>query len=483
MTNIVDALRDEFAVHGLDHTKIIIRAVAQDTAVCYLPELINSDLLSEYILTPLLQMNRVPTSDQMREALLIGDIRVTASTQEAIPLMMKGWAYIATPDAGVIANIANLPKRQISAPQNEATILGPMLGFTESIENNLALVRSSIPDPSLCQEELHVGNKRQTCVNLLYMLDRVEEKCVSLVRQRIEQLQCNDVTGSAELMHMIQDNDASIFPQMLLSERLDMTSHSLLEGKVIILVDGSPLAIIGPSEFTDFFMSTEDRYMGWGIGTFLRGLRILALFISVFLTPAYVAALTFHYEIIPSSLLVSLIESRSRVPFPPLFETLLLEITMELLREAGARLPTKVGQTMGIVGGIVIGQAAVQAGFTSNILIMLVALAALGSFATPNYFMSSTLRLIRYPMVIFAGLWGSLGIVFISGLVAIHLIRQTSLGQPYFFPIHPNKSSNTVKQDILIPDTKGLTATGHSLRKFLKSFRLSSLWTGDIDNS
>ncbi len=137
-----------------------------------------------------------------------------------------------------------------------------------------------------------------------------------------------------------------------------------MEGKVVILADGSPQAIIGPSEFIDFFLSTEDRYFGWGIGTFLRGLRVVALFVSVFLTPAYVAALTFHYEIIPSSLLVWLIESRSRVPFPPLFKTLILEVTMELLREAGARLPTKVGQTMGIVGGIVIGQA----GFTSNIL-------------------------------------------------------------------------------------------------------------------
>ncbi|WP_018758281.1 spore germination protein [Paenibacillus terrigena] len=482
MTDFVDTLRDQFALRFQDHTKIVIRAVSSNTAVCYLPELVDTDMLNKFILAPLLQVKWIPNSEDLMRILTVGEVKPLESLNEAIPLMMKGWAYVATTDIGVVANVANLPKRQIGAPENETTILGPMLAFSESIETSTALLRSSIPDPSLRNEELHFGNKRHTLIRLMFMSDRVEENCVNVVRQRIEQLQNNDVTGSAELLHMIQDNDSSIFPQMLLTERVDLASHSLLEGKIIILVDGSQLAIIGPTEFTDFFLSTEDRYMGWGIGTFLRCLRMLALFISVYLTPAYVAALTFHYEIIPSSLLVSLIESRSKVPFPPLFETLILEITMELLREAGARLPTKVGQTMGIVGGIVIGQAAVQAGFTSNILIMLVALAALGSFATPNYFMSSTLRLVRYPMVILAGFWGSIGIVFMSLLVVIHLIRQTSFGQPYFYAIHPKDQSNTLSQDMLMPEPKGLTSTGHSIRKFIKSFRLSSLWAGDIDN-
>ncbi|WP_152393443.1 spore germination protein [Paenibacillus guangzhouensis] len=482
MTDFVETLRAELTSRLHDHTNFILRAVSNHTAVCYIPELVDIDLLSNFVLSPLLQSKWLTNEAEVMRLLMIGDVRSVDTMDAAVPFLMKGWAYIAAPMYGIVANVANLPKRQISAPENETTILGPMLAFSEALETSTALLRSNIPDTTLSSEDLKIGNKRHTSVRLMFMSDRVEQHCINVVRQRIERLQDNDVTGSAELLHIIQDNDSSIFPQMLLTERVDLACHSLLEGKIIILVDGSQLAIIGPSEFTDFFLSTEDRYMGWGIGTFLRCLRMLALFISVYLTPAYVAALTFHYEIIPSSLLVSLIESRSKVPFPPLFETLILEITMELLREAGARLPTKVGQTMGIVGGIVIGQAAVQAGFTSNILIMLVALAALGSFATPNYFMSSTLRLVRYPMVIFAGLWGSIGIVSISVLVAIHLVRQTSLGQPYFYPIHPNHQTNTLSQDLLLPEPKGLSATGQSIRKFLKSFRLSSLWTGNIDD-
>ncbi|OPA75092.1 spore germination protein [Paenibacillus selenitireducens] len=482
MSDLVETLRTQFSSIFHDNTTVIIRAVAHDTAVCYLPELINIEQLNKFVLTPLQQVHWVPTSEQLKRYVMVGEVRTMESIADAIPLMMKGWVYVATPHTGVVVNIANIPNRQIGSPQNETTILGPMLAFNESLETNTALLRSSIPNTALHKEAFKIGNKRNTSVHLMYMTDQVEESCANIVRQRIQQLYSNDITGSSELMHLIQDNDSSIFPQMILTERVDLASHSLLEGKIVILVDGSPLVIIGPSEFTDFFLTTEDRYMGWGIGTFLRILRMLALLISVYLTPAYVAALTFHYEIIPSSLLVSLIESRSRVPFPPLFETLILELTMELLREAGARLPTKVGQTMGIVGGIVIGQAAVQAGFTSNILIMLVALAALGSFATPNYLMSSTLRLIRYPMVIFAGLWGSIGIVFFSVLATIHLIRQTSLGQPYFYPIHPSHKSSTLDQDVLMPELKGLTSTGHRIRKYAKSFRLSSLWTGKIDN-
>ena len=168
-------------------------------------------------------------------------------------------------------------------------------------------------------------------------------------------------------------------------------------------MDRSPDAIYGPAPFFTFFESTEDIYMRWNMGFFLRILRLTATFLSILLTPAYVAVLTYHYEVIPSPLLVSLGQSRSNVPFPPVFEAFLLEFVIELLREAGRRLPTKVGQTMGIVGGIVIGQAAVEAGFTSNILIIIIALSALGSFTTPSYLMGTAIRIIRFPIILLAG--------------------------------------------------------------------------------
>ncbi|MCR8641309.1 spore germination protein [Paenibacillus sp. N1-5-1-14] len=481
MDQLSTDLREQLQKHFHKSADVTVRSISSEMAVCFVPELIDKAHLAEFILNPLQCLDKRPTGEQLVDLLPIGEVQSVNSLKEAIPLVARGWVYIATSQGGVAANISSMPKRALVAPQNEATILGPLLAFTEALDTNTALLRSSIPDTALCNEQYPIGNVRETTVSLLYLDSRVEQSCVELLRERIRSLRTNDITGSSELMHMLQDNDASVFPEMMLTERVDMASRSLLEGKIVLIVDGSPLALIGPNEFVDFFLSPEDRYLGWSIGTFLRVLRLLGLMFSVFLTPAYVAALTFHYEIIPSSLLVSLIESRSRVPFPPLFETLILEVTMELLREAGARLPTKVGQTMGIVGGIVIGQAAVQAGFTSNILIMLVALAALGSFAIPDYLMSSSLRLVRYPMIIFAGLWGGVGIAFISLFVTLHLLRQTSLGKAYFTLIHPTERKHDATHELLLPEPHGLTSKGHNLRKLVKSFKFRSLWMGDIE--
>lgn len=177
--------------------------------------------------------------------------------------------------------------------------------------------------------------------------------------------------------------------------------------------------------------------MRWQSGSFLRLLRFAAMFFSILITPTYVAALTYQYAIIPTQILISIGQSRATVPFPPIFEALLLEFLLELLREAGVRLPTKVGQTMGIVGGIVIGQAAVQAGLTSNILIIVVSMSALASFTTPSYLFGTTIRLIRFPLIILAGFLGLIGIVFGLSFLLIHALRLTSLGRPYLIPIYP----------------------------------------------
>lgn len=203
------------------------------------------------------------------------------------------------------------------------------------------------------------------------------------------------------------------------------------------MTDGSPDAIIAPASLVEFFSSLEDYYLHWQIASFLRLLRFGAVLFSVFATPIYVAVLTFHYELIPRDLLATIIASRSNIPFPPIIEAIFLELTIELLREAGARLPTKVGQTIGIVGGIVIGQASVEAGLTSNILLIIVALAALASFTTPIYQMGNTIRVIRFPILFMAAFWGAIGVAFCGLYILIHLVRLTSIGRPYLEPIFP----------------------------------------------
>ncbi|MEC0232370.1 spore germination protein [Paenibacillus alba] len=419
---------------------LVVKHANDSLTLIYFGNLIDSNLVHHQLLGSLQQIRLDPFSmEGLAQLIPVGQTELTCEMEPAMTLLLRGWTvvYKVGYSDALLVNTAKQPKRTPSIAEIETNVIGPQIGFTESLETNVGIVRSYIAHENLCNESLEIGELTRTQVQLLYLKDVAEEQTVNTLRQRIADLKIDGVIGSSVLVQLIEDNSMSIFPQLILTERPDRVSFSLLEGKVALLVNGSNFAIVGPSTFLDFFKSPEDHYLSWNIAMFIRGLRFFAIFISILMTPAYVAALTFHYETIPPSLLVPLAQSRSKVPFPPLFESLFLEVTIELLREAGARLPTKVGQTMGIVGGIVIGQAAVQAGFTSNILIMLVALAALSSFTTPIYLMGISIRFVRFPMIIAAGIWGGIGIVFTICLVLIHLLRQTSLGHPYMHPIFP----------------------------------------------
>jgi hypothetical protein len=239
------------------------------------------------------------------------------------------------------------------------------------------------------------------------------------------------------IAQIISDNNNSPFPQMIDTERPDRVAGVLSEGKITVLVDGSPHALTGPTTLVEFFSAFEDYFLSWPIASIFRLIRLFAVFFSVISTAMYVGVLTYHYEMIPQNLLNPLVASRSGVPFPPILEAIILELTIELLREAGARLPTKIGQTIGIVGGIVIGTAAVQAGLTSNVLLIIVALAALASFTTPVYQMGNVIRLIRFPFLFAAQLFGLIGIAFCFAFFLGHLLKLSSLGRPYLAPVYP----------------------------------------------
>ncbi len=284
---------------------------------------------------------------------------------------------------------------------------------------------------------MEIGERNKLEVRVVYIQDIADETNVQTVKQRLSELRIDEVTDSSVLAQLLDDHAYTIFPQYLLTELPDRLAYSLMKGRIGIFVDRSPTVIVCPTTFFSFFETTEDIYLRWAMSTILRAVRMLGIFASIFLSPLYVAVITYHYEVIPSALLLTIGESRSRVPFPPVIEALFLEFMIELLREAGARLPTKVGQTMGIVGGIVLGQAAVDAGFTSNVLIIIVALSALGSFTAPSYEMGATIRILRFPIILLAALWGLIGIFIGVSLLLIHLLKLTSLGRPYLSPVYP----------------------------------------------
>ncbi|QCJ43169.1 spore germination protein [Bacillus sp. S3] len=422
---------------------LTFRTLKQDgnkLVCCYMKSLIDKTALDEFIVAPLQENTHNEwTCEAIAQILPIADLSAQNQIDDVVEGINAGYVYIYVEGQpyGILGNVSKTVERGIEKAETESLVYGPKIAFTESLIGNINILRQNIKDTNLCMEDLTVGTRTKTEAKLIYIKDIADEGNVNIFRERISQLEIDHVPGTTVLGQLIENNSWTVFPQLVTTELPDRISIALMRGKVVVLMDRSPDALYGPTPFFTFFESTEDVYMRWNMGLGLRLLRLLAAFISVLLTPAYVAVLTYHYEVIPSALLVSLGQSRANVPFPPMFEALLLEFFIELLREAGARLPTKVGQTMGIVGGIVIGQAAVDAGFTSNILIIIIALSALGSFTTPSYLMSTAIRMIRFPIILLAGFWGGIGIMVAFCFLLIHLLKLDTLGGSYLSPVYP----------------------------------------------
>ncbi|PKR78234.1 spore germination protein [Halalkalibacillus sediminis] len=444
----------------------------QPIIVLFINYMIDKNHLYEYILEPLQKKEEQWDLGSLNNEIPVESNQQRTTFQEVGDDLMKGHVaiYIEEMDACVTYPIPRLDKRSLEKAETESLVFGPQVSFTESLQSNLNILHWRLDTPELKVEKFIIGKTIPTEVRLVYLNDIASDENVSEMRKRLEKLAVDDVVESSTLTQMIEDNSYTIFPQFLATELPDRFCYSLKEGRIGVLVDKSPTGIIAPTTFFSYFQSTEDLYTRWSMGTFIRLMRMVAMFLSVILTPLYVAALTFHYEIIPSALLVSLGHSRSRVPFPPLLEALLLEVLIELIREAGARLPTKVGQTMGIVGGIVIGQAIVQAGFTSNILIIIVALSALASFTAPSYLMGSAIRIIRFPVIILAGFWGFIGIAFAIAFLIIHLLKISSLKRPYLSPLYPLQIKDIDNSLLRLPFLLSNKRARSNLPKKLKRF-------------
>lgn len=372
---------------------------------------------------------------------------------DAISRLLSGDIYIHVQgaDYGVTVPSEDTVGRNVQSAEIETVVLGPQIAFVEELQVNLCIFRKYLPSSMLFHERLAVGELIPTEVSILYLDGIADPENVNTIKQRLQDIRAESDMDAGILGQYLADNEMSIFPTLQLTERPDRAVQGLRQGQIVVIAQGSPFVLLGPSTFLQFFQSPDDYYLRWNLASFNRVMRIIAMFISLLLTPIYVATLTFHYEMIPADLLLSLAQSRSRVPFPPLWEAVFMELIIELLREAGARLPTKVGQTIGIVGGIVIGQATVQAGFTSNILIIIVALGALSSFIAPSYMISSTIRVIRFPMILLSGLLGAVGIVVGFSFLASHLLRQKSLGRPYMYPVFPIRFSDWKNSPIRAP--------------------------------
>lgn len=367
------------------------------------------------------ELKKEHTLDKVMLAILSGDTALFIDgTNQVLLVGSKGWA-----------------SRGIEEPETEALVRGPREGFTENIRTNTVLIRRRIRDPNLRFELYKVGRRSKNDLIVCYVEGIVHPDIVMEVNRRLKSIDIDDATESGTIEQWIEDSFLSPFPQILHTERPDKVSTSLLQGKVAILLDGTPFVLVAPTTFVSLFQSPEDYYERWIIGSLLRVLRYIAAFFAVFLPALYIALVSFHQGMIPSKLAFSIAGSREGVPFPAIIEAFLMEATLELLREAGIRLPKPIGQTIGIVGGLVIGEAAVQAGIVSPVMVIVVAVTAISSFAIPSYSAGIAFRILRFCTMLAAGIFGLYGIILAYIMMNIHIARLKSFGIPFSAPFAP----------------------------------------------
>lgn len=378
-----------------------------------------------------------------------GGVCSLSSIDEAVGALLSGELLLYVGPGSLFGISAKaLKQRGIEEPSSQTVVRGPREGFAESLRDNTALIRRRLQNPRLRLEERRIGKETNTQVAMMYMEGSAEEKTVERVRSLLGRIKLDAVLDSSHIEELIQDRKYSMFPTVFNTERPDVAASALLEGRIVILVEGSPFVLVVPALFVHFFQSGEDYYQRSDFSSLVRLLRYFC-FVVALLTPSiYIAITTFHQEMIPTTLLMSLIGQREGVPFPAFVEALIMEITFEILREAGIRLPKSIGQSVSIVGTLVIGQAAVDAGIVSAAMVIVVAVTAISNFALPAFNMAISIRLLRFGFMALAASFGLFGIILALITLGLHLCSLHSVGVAYMTPLAPFQLNK--QQDALV---------------------------------
>lgn len=426
----------------------LVVADLAEAAVIFADGMTDKGLLDKTALKPLMLESRQaglkPAGKNLLEfvkdfVITSSDVHITGAIDEMVAGVLYGDAVLLIDGESAALVISNKgwQSRQIEEPKAEMLVRGPREGFTESLRTNTTLLRRRLRSPNLVLEEMNIGRVTATGVSIAYIRGIASPDLVEEVRRRLQRIDTDSVLESGYIEEFIEDDPYSPFPQIVVTERPDLVAGELLEGKVAVLTDGTPFALVVPVTFNALLQSPEDYYANYILATALRVLRYIAFAVSLLLPSLYIAVTTFHQEMIPTRLLISIAAAREGVPFPALVEALLMEFTFEALREAGVRLPRAIGQAVSIVGALVIGQAAVQANIVSPLMVIIVAITGIASFTIPAYNMGVSMRLLRFPIMILAGTLGLFGVM--AGLltIIIHLAGLRSFGAPYLAPLAP----------------------------------------------
>jgi spore germination protein KA len=371
-------------------------------------------------------------------SLCINQVEETDRLEKVIDAVLSGDTVLLVDGHGraIINGARGWDSRQVAEPENEMVVRGPREAFVETLQTNTAMIRRKIKNPNLKIEMFKLGQVTKTDVAVVYIEGIVNSKLVEEVKSRLQGIKIDSILESGYIEEFIQDNPWSPFPQVNHTEKPDRLAARLLEGRVGIIVDGTPIALTVPTVLIEFVHSAEDYYERFQIGTAVRIIRFMSMFLSLIMPSLYVAIITFHQEMLPTALLLSLAAQREAVPFPAFVETILMEITFEILREAGLRLPRQVGQAVSIVGALIVGEAAVRAGLVGPATVIVVAFTGITSFVF-FYSASFTIRLLRFPLIVMSAILGLYGLISVMIIIVVHLCALRSFGTPYLYPIAP----------------------------------------------
>lgn len=371
-----------------------------------------------------------------QNALGISDATFFSTIEEAADGLLTGETILFVDGFAQAVKIPDngYPRMSLSEADSEKVIRGSNEGFSDSVKQNAALIRKRVRSPKVKVKQLKTGIRSNTNVYLVYMDDLVYPGLLKEIERRMDGFEIDGVLDSGVIEQLTEEKWYSPFPQFQTTERPDRAAMSILEGRVILLVDNSPVALILPTDYNSFIRTSDDYYNRFEIASFGRMLRYVASFFAMTLPGLYLAVTNFHTQILPTTLLLSFADARRGVPFPAVIEVLIMEISFELLREAGVRLPSAMGNTIGIVGGLIIGQAAVEANLVSPIVVIVISFTALCSFAIPNEEFATAFRVLKFFFIALCAWLGFFGML--AGLLAvlIHLSHLKSFGIPYLMP-------------------------------------------------
>lgn len=413
----------------------------KEIVISYIPEITDRKRLSDDIIKPLMQFcsEELNTELILSSVIYMDDIKTDNDENKIMDYILSGKSVIIIPDEEryIVANTYQVDKRSVESPAMQSSLRGAKDAFTENFDTNLSLIHYRLKDKALRVDNFVVGRRTKTSVAVLYIQDIANDKYVQDVEEGLNRVDVDGIVDSSYIEKFLKKKKYGIFPETGICERSDKACAEMLRGRICILVEGSNLLLVLPKTFIDFLDASDDHYENVYFSVFLKCLRCLALFITLTLSPFYIAVVGYHPDILPTEYILTLAEARVTVPSSAIVEILSMEIIAEILKEASLRLPKQIGSAIGIVGTIVIGQAAVVAGIVSPLTVIIISLTTMTDFVIPDQVLEKPIIILKFFLIITTALMGLFG--YIMGLIFIVILicDNSSLGVPFSAPVAP----------------------------------------------